>query len=338
MTIITQYKEFVKNINYNFIISCYNRRELLWNPYPMGNNKNGEVRKDKKMRSDNWVVRIWKLIYPLLLYFVITQIVVSVAAFVIGFVFGLSDKISSSDIVYEVSNAINYNIALMTFLAALATIPFCIWFYRKDTKRICVPKLRLGVKHWILIIVFGASACLALNNLISFSGLIEMFSEEYEEMSNALYSESIVVQVLTMVIAAPVLEELIFRGLIFKRLRTYTRFIPAAMISAAIFGIYHGYVVQGIYAFCLGFLMCLVYERTHTIIGPMVFHAAANAISVLFTSSETLGVFLSTVFGMITVTFISIVLMILCILLINGPMKPKEGEHSETVVNRNTVL
>ncbi|TKS57811.1 MAG: CAAX protease family protein [Nitrospira sp.] len=45
------------------------------------------------------------------------------------------------------------------------------------------------------------------------------------------------------VIFAPVFEELAFRGLLFAILRRKFRFLPAALISASIFAIAHGYGV-----------------------------------------------------------------------------------------------
>ena len=48
------------------------------------------------------------------------------------------------------------------------------------------------------------------------------------------------------VIFAPCFEELAFRGLLFAILRRKFRFLPAALISAGIFGVAHGYGLVGL--------------------------------------------------------------------------------------------
>lgn len=48
-----------------------------------------------------------------------------------------------------------------------------------------------------------------------------------------------------------------------------------------VFGIYHGNVPQGIYAFLLGLLMVYLREQYQTLLAPVLFHMSANVYSVL---------------------------------------------------------
>ena len=56
-----------------------------------------------------------------------------------------------------------------------------------------------------------------------------------------------------MGIAAPFAEEVIFRWLVFLRMRDNMRVITAALFSGLTFGIYHMNLLQGVYATIMGF-------------------------------------------------------------------------------------
>ena len=63
-----------------------------------------------------------------------------------------------------------------------------------------------------------------------------------------------------MGIAAPFAEEVIFRWLVFLRMRDNMRVITAALFSGLTFGIYHMNLLQGVYATIMGLLFALILE------------------------------------------------------------------------------
>ena len=78
------------------------------------------------------------------------------------------------------------------------------------------------------------------------------------------------------IVAAPLFEEFIFRGLIFGGLRRSFGFIPAALASAAIFAIVHP-PPSVIPVFLMGLAAAFAYERTRMLAAPMTVHALYNA-------------------------------------------------------------
>ena len=72
------------------------------------------------------------------------------------------------------------------------------------------------------------------------------------------------------------------RGLFYGRLKEATG-MPriAMMVSAIAFGVYHGSVVQGVYAFVLGVFFVWVYEACHSLLPAVLAHMAANGASIL---------------------------------------------------------
>jgi len=85
------------------------------------------------------------------------------------------------------------------------------------------------------------------------------------------------VSLVEYVIFAPLFEELAFRGLLFAILRRKFRFLPAALISAGIFGIAHGYGLVGLLSVCWsGVLWAWIYEKTGSLLPGILAHAINN--------------------------------------------------------------
>ena len=89
-----------------------------------------------------------------------------------------------------------------------------------------------------------------------------------------------------VIVFAPVAEEILFRGFLFRVLRVRTGFWVAAVITGAIFGLIHGYfVIFPILAF-LGVALCWVYERTGSIFPCIAIHALNNTLSYGYTTDD----------------------------------------------------
>jgi len=85
------------------------------------------------------------------------------------------------------------------------------------------------------------------------------------------------VSLVEYVIFAPLFEELAFRGLLFAILRRKLRFLPAALISAGIFGVAHGYGLVGLLSVCWsGVLWAWIYEKTGSLLPGILAHAINN--------------------------------------------------------------
>ena len=84
------------------------------------------------------------------------------------------------------------------------------------------------------------------------------------------------------VILTPVFEEIVFRGLLFATLRRRFAVGPAAVLSAAIFAVAHGYGALGFAAvFWSGLLWAWSFERTGSLLPSMAAHAADNLMASL---------------------------------------------------------
>ncbi|MCD8242127.1 MAG: CPBP family intramembrane metalloprotease [Lachnospiraceae bacterium] len=211
--------------------------------------------------------QLWRAVYPVLLYLII-QVVVS-AIFSVALL-----KCAEFGWVDDYFAAYLDSTTLILLISALIGILIFGLLYRGDSmRRHMEPTMWQESLLWVLI---GASALALLgNNLMSLTPLAEI-SESYQETSAALETGSIWVQIACVGFAAPAVEELVMRGLLDGRLREILRPSRAIFFSALIFGVFHGNIVQGVYAFALGIFFAWLMERYRTIFVPILAHVSAN--------------------------------------------------------------
>ncbi len=91
-------------------------------------------------------------------------------------------------------------------------------------------------------------------------------------------SSAVILDAIGAIIFAPIMEELIFRGVLFNRLKIRTGIIPAMIISSFIFAVGHEF--GGITsAFLFGICMCTLYLKTDNILIPMSVHFLNNVVA-----------------------------------------------------------
>ena len=100
-------------------------------------------------------------------------------------------------------------------------------------------------------------------------------AKEYEQLIGTMLKLT-PRMIITVCVVAPVIEELFFRGLIYGILKKFTGYIIANIIQAIVFGIYHGNIVQGIYAFILGLFIGYLLYITGNVIYTIFFHIGIN--------------------------------------------------------------
>ena len=87
--------------------------------------------------------------------------------------------------------------------------------------------------------------------------------------------------ILSAVAAAPIGEELFFRGMLYCTLKRYIDIRSAILLQGIIFGFAHSFgILHAIMASFLGITFALVYEWRKTIVAPMCVHVLQNAAAV----------------------------------------------------------
>lgn len=222
----------------------------------------------------------------------------------------------------------------MTAAGALIMLPVCIYMIRKDERerQLFISGKRAGkaaAGKYTLLAGLGITAGIAVNNLLILSNL-RLISQNYQSTSAALYSAPLAVQLAGLGIIVPVLEELLYRGVLYQRMKDMVAGKKAVVFSALLFGLVHGNLVQLVYAFLFGLLLCYVYDRYGSLKAPVILHCTANLVSVVMTETDGYKWIFQTPLRMGIITVACACLASVCFVAVKGMRVPEEqGENRE---------
>ena len=135
-------------------------------------------------------------------------------------------------------------------------------------------------RFYINTIIMGVSTAFAIALVL---GLVEMsgiIPDSWVQAQNDTYSDvnaaSPLMKFLSVGLMAPIVEEILFRGLILGTLKKNMHPWIAILLSALLFGVAHGTPIGIIYATGLGILMGWLFVKFNSILPVMVFHIAYN--------------------------------------------------------------
>lgn len=135
--------------------------------------------------------------------------------------------------------------------------------------------------------IFGVGLQIATVFIINvlcmlFPAVAESAAAPNESYELLLAESSVLSQFVFMAVATPVIEELVFRGLIYTRMKKGMPKIAAMLLSAVVFGIMHSGAVQFTYAAALGIIMVLIYEKYNSLLPCIFLHAGFNATNFIY--------------------------------------------------------
>lgn len=87
--------------------------------------------------------------------------------------------------------------------------------------------------------------------------------------------------VVVAVIGAPLIEEIVFRGIVFRSLRRVSPAWVAILASSVLFGLYHMNLVQIVYATLMGIVAGIIYEKSNNLLFPILVHVANNLVAAI---------------------------------------------------------
>lgn len=171
-------------------------------------------------------------------------------------------------------------------ITAFITIPVMLFLYYRDRKQErmlgIAAKRKVPASKYIMAAVLAGTLSMALNNLILI-GNLSSYSAAYQDTAEALYSASVGMQIVCLGLLSPIAEELVFRGLMYRRMREDTKAGVAIVYTAVVFGLFHGNTVQIIYATAMGIMLAYLCEKYGSVLAPAIAHVTANLISIFAT-------------------------------------------------------
>ena len=219
--------------------------------------------------------KIWRILYPLILYFLMDVVIV----WAVQEITLLTGAARPGSFLADNTPAISSVIFLLVSILVFFRI------YQNDGLEIS-SQLYRKPQYFAVLVLIGILASHGLSGLISLVG-IDRLAGDYSQIEATVFAASPVLVILQTVILAPLSEELLFRGILYSRLRKFPAgFWPAALISSALFGLYHFNLAQGIFAFLFGLLLCAVYDKTRNLWACISLHMGGNLISVILVYAE----------------------------------------------------
>ncbi|MEH7121974.1 CPBP family intramembrane glutamic endopeptidase [Bacillus sp. JJ1532] len=127
----------------------------------------------------------------------------------------------------------------------------------------------------VFLALFAQSIAANIENLIG----IEMGSENTQQIIRLIQASPIVVVISSII--GPILEEIVFRKVIFGTLHKRLNFFLSALISSVIFALAHFEFEHILLYSAMGFTFAFLYVKTKRILVPIFAHVAMNTLVVI---------------------------------------------------------
>ena len=240
----------------------------------------------------------WYVFVPLVIKLVVSMVVSMAAAGIYSFFYmsnhydeavgAMQNQDAMTDMTLTITEQLMQYTTLLEGISALLVIPIMLFLFHRDRKNEkflgIVPNKKASLWQYAGVIGISAVLCVGVNNLIIIGNLQSM-SASYQQTTDALYSASLPVQVICLGLLVPAAEELVFRGVMFRRMRQRAGFIRSAVSASLIFAVIHGNMVQMIYAFFMGMVLCYLYEKYGSVKAPVLGHMVMNLVSIAATET-----------------------------------------------------
>ena len=214
--------------------------------------------------------KAWEVLFPYLLYYLTYNAVYLILAFVYQVTLGNFGGAYGAFVRSHAATVAGVMNGLCMLVGILPLVPM---LKRELRERGGVVK-GSGIMT-ALTAVLAFSVSLGLNALFTLIGFVDS-SQAYREVAGRQYGVAFAVGVILYGLISPLAEEVVFRGVIYNRLRRFYGSTVGIVVSGVLFGVFHGNPVQGVYGACLGMLMAYLYERSGSFLIPILFHAVAN--------------------------------------------------------------
>lgn len=211
-------------------------------------------------------IKIWQMV----LIWIGTEILVTIG-YIIYSLYSLSMEI---------------NDVMLGFILPLAVLIAISMFGRVNTKLVKERwsnfKQIASIKEILIVVATQIFLSIGLSNLslgfLASTNMTKALEAANDTFGNPSTNKELVFLLISVVILAPLLEEMIFRRIVFKRLNLKLSFITSAVISSVIFGIGHE-LLAILGAIVFGVTCCVLYRKYNNLIVPIAVHFLNNLIA-----------------------------------------------------------
>ena len=225
-----------------------------------------------------------------------------------------SESATIEAIALGAENFLMQNMYIIMILSGCLTL-LVLWIFFLIRRKKLLAEINvtaLPIKYVPVIFVIGIT--LTATIFFAMNLLPETLLEAYAQKSELVLSGSGFDEVIAIMIIAPIVEEVIFRGLILSRLRKAVPIVWAVTISSLLFGISHGQIIWIIYTFILGIILSIVVVKTKSLIAGILLHILFNIFgTVIPTVCDGVTSMVVSAIGAVIAVVITVMLLIVII-------------------------
>ena len=181
------------------------------------------------------------------------------------------EYISTLEYQEKLNDYISSKTLLIVLITAIIFIPLLYRVFKKYKT-----KNNFKFKNIFIPIAFGISISLIYNITLFHLNNLFYFTSNFE-VSNI----PIIVQIICSGILGPILEEIVFRGIVYNKLKTFNKPIISIILTSIIFALFHSDIINAIYAFGVSFILIYLYEKYKTLKAPILMHIFLNTTIIL---------------------------------------------------------
>ena len=212
--------------------------------------------------------------------------------------------------------ALNLNVILVDYLSSIVSIATTTLYFVKRYQKKWDIKINwrinesFGKKDLIKYILLGLGISFLMSILVSLmmSALENVVIFETPDFTAKYTTIDNFVIFIFVVLIGPIMEELLYRGLIFKKLQNYGWWYGAIIVSL-LFALGHGNIPQAIGAFFISLVLCLVTFKSDSLIPAIIIHMLNNFIAQISEYNNEVWQYIMSVF-ILVVALIGLILLI----------------------------
>jgi hypothetical protein len=245
-----------------------------------------------KAKAIGWIFVYMAVFFGIMLFMSVALAAASVTA---GVSLGINSSSAFENFIETTITYVGQGAPLLVLNFAQEIVMFAcfgLWYYIREKKYHYLPNYKRAFTLRNIITVMGIAffGQYASNLIVLF--IYAVLPEQFANYQDVIQTFDIdagnpFLTVFCVVLFGPLVEELLFRGMIFGKMRRVFSFWPSALVSAILFGVFHLNLVQGVYAAVFGVVLAFVFEKTETIWGCYMLHALFNLCSYIIAGYET---------------------------------------------------
>ena len=231
--------------------------------------------------------------------FIIGQLAVAIVSILTMFVFKASG-LDPESVQSFFTTAFGYLILTLSLYVALLCV-FIFITHKKENKITAKPKL----SKIIFYMLIAVASFLCLYPIVTcFDSLLVKLGAKINTLDYPLTSKNYFISLISLVIAPAIVEELIFRGLLFKGLQKHGKFF-SILLTGIMFSIFHMSISQTIYPLLMGMVFAVIMYYENNIYYCITAHLINNFLAL------TLSYFnINLVFNSVSYIILAVILLL----------------------------